>query len=308
MPFEMQRLFDAYIIVDWSAAAKPVMGANSIWVGIRARDARLKFQFSSVNPKTRLDARAFIKEIAQKLIDRGDKLLIGFDFALGYPAGTADAIGLIENGTLPWQAMHNHLSTKVKERPDNSNARFALAAGMNYAMSKGPHPFWGTPKKDQASTLSMKKGEFGAKSFPPEHRIAERWIKANFKANPKSVWQLMGAGAVGSQALLGIPTVAYLRDALPDTRVWPFETGFKSFSSDDLENVSCVMAEIYPSTISVTQNAGEQPDQAQVRALAEHLQTLDSAGQLADAFGPPNTLSSREIDAITREEGWILAK
>ena len=49
----MKRLFDAYIIVDWSAAAKPVTGANSIWVGIRARDARLKFQFNSANPKTR---------------------------------------------------------------------------------------------------------------------------------------------------------------------------------------------------------------------------------------------------------------
>ena len=82
----MNRLFDAYIIVDWSAAAKPVTGANSIWVGIRARDARLKFQFSSANPKTRLEARRFILEIAQKLIARGDRVLIGFDFALGYPS------------------------------------------------------------------------------------------------------------------------------------------------------------------------------------------------------------------------------
>jgi len=307
-PFNMQRLFDAYIVVDWSAAAKPVVGANSVWIGIRARDARLKFHFTSVNPKTRLEARSFIKDIAQKLISRGDKVLIGFDFALGYPAGTADAIGLVENGTLPWQAMHNHLSAKVKERADNSNARFALAAGMNYAMSKGPHPFWGTPKKDQVSTLSMKKGDFGEKSSLPEHRTAEHWIRENFKANPKSVWQLMGAGAVGSQALLGIPTVTYLRETLPAARIWPFETGFKVLTPEDLEDVSCVFAEVYPSTVSITQSPGEQRDQAQVRTLSEHLQTLDSAGQLASAFGPPNTLSSRKIDAITCEEGWILAK
>ena len=35
----MARLFDAYIIVDWSAASKPALGANSIWVGALARDA-----------------------------------------------------------------------------------------------------------------------------------------------------------------------------------------------------------------------------------------------------------------------------
>ena len=40
----MSRLFDAYIMVDWSAASKPVTGKNSIWIGILAKDARLKLQ------------------------------------------------------------------------------------------------------------------------------------------------------------------------------------------------------------------------------------------------------------------------
>ena len=43
----MARLFDAYIIVDWSAAGKPAQGANSVWIGALARDARLKFRFQS---------------------------------------------------------------------------------------------------------------------------------------------------------------------------------------------------------------------------------------------------------------------
>ncbi|MEO1661023.1 MAG: hypothetical protein AAFR51_08550 [Pseudomonadota bacterium] len=304
----MNRLFDAYIIVDWSAAAKPVTGANSIWVGIRARDARLKFQFSSANPKTRLEARHFILDIAQKLISRGDRLLIGFDFALGYPSGTAAAIGLDKDGTPPWQAMHQHLASKVRERDDNSNARFALAAGMNYAISKGPHPFWGAPKKDQASTLSPKKGDFSSPASLAEHRRSEAWIKSAFKANPKSVWQLLGAGAVGSQAMLGIPTVCFLREELPNSRLWPFETGFKTLTSDDLSDTSCVLAEIYPSTLDISPNPGEHLDEAQVRSLAEHLESLDSQGELASAFGPPETLSNAEICEITREEGWILAK
>ena len=304
----MYRLFDAYIIVDWSAAAKPTTGANSIWIGARARDARLKFQFTSANPKTRLEARTLVSELAQKLIARGDKVLIGCDFAFGYPSGTAQAIGLDCDSMQPWQAMYAHLASKVKEREDNSNARFAIAAGLNYAMTKGPHPFWGTTKKDQVSTLAMKKGDFSSAASLPEHRLSEAWIKSQFKASPKTVWQLMGAGAVGSQTLLGIPAVAHLRREIAGAQIWPFETGFKSLTADDLSNTTCVLAEVYPSTLKVTPESGEVLDLAQVRMLSEHLESLDSAGKLASAFGPPNTLSSREIEQITCEEGWILAK
>ncbi|MEO1553222.1 MAG: hypothetical protein AAFR82_04760 [Pseudomonadota bacterium] len=304
----MSRLFDAYIIVDWSAAAKPMVGANAIWIGTLACDARLKFQFSSVNPKTRLAARDLIKAQIEKLTGRGDKVLVGFDFAFGYPAGTAIAANLAQANQPPWRAMYDHLSAKVKERADNSNARFAIAAGLNHAISKGPHPFWGTPKRNQAETLAMKKGDFASAGSLPEHRKAEAWIKTEFKAHPKSVWQLLGAGAVGSQALLGIPTVDYLRREIEGARIWPFETGFKTLHPDDLENVSCVLAEVYPSTVKITPKTGEILDEIQVKTLSKRFESLDSAGDLADAFGPPNTLSGREIDEITCEEGWILAK
>ena len=304
----MRSLFDAYMIVDWSAAAKPVTGANSIWIGIRARDAHLKFRFTCANPKTRLAARHFIKEMAEKLIARGDKLLIGCDFALGYPSGTASAIGLDTSDGAPWRAMQSHLFGKIKEQADNSNARFALAAGMNYAISQGPHPFWGAPKKDRVSTLAETKGDFSANDSLPEFRLAESWIKSTFKARPKSVWQLLGAGAVGSQSLLGIPAVAYLRHEIEGARIWPFELDLAPLTRSALSDVTCVIAEVYPSTLNITPTRGEFADQAQVRTLSEHFQTLDSAGELASAFGGPNTLSSREIDAIMGEEGWILAK
>ena len=204
--------------------------------------------------------------------------------------------------------MYQHLATKVKEKSDNSNARFAIAAGLNYAITKGPHPFWGTTKRDQVSTLAMKKGDFSAKGSLSEHRLSEAWIRSQFKASPKSVWQLLGAGAVGSQSLLGIPTVFEIRENIEGARIWPFETGFKTLTPNDLEQVSCVLAEIYPSTVSTVPKSGEILDQAQVRTLSEHLESLDSAGILADAFGPPDTLSEAEIDEITCEEGWILAK
>ncbi len=304
----MPRLFDAYVIVDWSAAAKPTSGANSIWIGTQARKVDETLQFSNQNPTTRLAAQQVLKDIIEKLVTRGHKVLVGFDFAFGYPAGTAAAAKLPGADDAPWRAMYDHLSAKVEEREDNSNTRFEIAADLNNAISQAPHPFWGTPKSRQTPTLAMKKGDFSAPNSLPEHRKAEAWIKANFKAHPKSVWQLLGAGAVGSQALLGIPTVQYLRREIPGARIWPFETGFKALQSEDLADVSCVFAEIYPSTVQITPKTGEILDEAQVRILSKYLESLDSAGDLADAFGPPDTLSGSEIAEITCEEGWILAK
>ena len=65
----MAALFDAYIMVDWSAAAKPSLGANSIWIGILAKDARLKLQYRGVNIDTRLKARAFLEDFLEKNIE-----------------------------------------------------------------------------------------------------------------------------------------------------------------------------------------------------------------------------------------------
>ena len=303
----MARLFDAYIIVDWSAASKPAQGANSIWIGALARDARLKFQFQAANPSTRLKARDMIASLAERFTARGDKVLVGFDFSLGYPAGTAKAAGLEKAGEPAWKSMFNHLSSKLKDKEDNSNRRFAIAAGINYAISKGPQPFWGAPARDQITTLSGKKGDFAELPLA-EYRIAEAYVRKTFKAKPKSVWQLYGAGSVGSQSLLGIPTVNALTEMLPNSKVWPFETGLQPLDSEALDGTDIVFAEIYPSLVEARPEAGEVIDQAQVRALAHHYYSLDEAGKLGPLFGPPARLESTEIAQITTEEGWILLK
>ena len=302
----MSRLFDAYIIVDWSAASKPATGPNSIWVGVLAKDARLKFQYRGVNIATRLEARAFILDMVQKLNSRGDRILLGFDFSLGYPAGTAAALGLDIGQNPPWQAMHQHLSSKLKDKPDNSNARFAIAAGMNYAISKGAWPFWGVPARDAVSTLGTKKAPAPSGTVLNEWRQSEIFLKKTKRGNPKSVWQLAYVGSVGSQSLMGIPHVHALRAALPTARIWPFETGFKPLSGDQLDGVQTVIAEVYPSVIKPDIQQGEIPDAAQVRAMCGHYCDLDETGKLGPAFGPPKGLDSLHLNEIEGEEGWIL--
>ena len=302
----MARLFDAYIMVDWSAASKPVTGANSIWIGVLARDARLKLQFRAVNIETRLKARAFLEEMTEKLTRRGDRVLIGFDFSLGYPAGTAEALGLKLDGQAPWQAMHAHLASKLKDKPDNSNARYAIAAGMNYAISKGPFPFWGAPARDVVSTLGTAKPDFTGTPLA-EYRLAEQHLRDTGKGQPKSCWQLAYTGSVGSQSLTGIPHVHALRQAWPEARIWPFEfDSAEPLSEENLDGVKIVIAEIYPSLIRTKPESGETADEAQIREIARHYAALDEKGALSAAFSTAKELEPAQNMKIQAEEGWIL--
>lgn len=301
----MARLFDAYIMVDWSAAAKPTLGANSIWIGILAKDARLKLQFKAVNIDTRLKARTFLEDMVAKLTRRGDRVLLGFDFSLGYPAGTAQALGLDLTTRAPWEAMHAHLSSKLKDKADNSNARYAIAAGLNYAISKGPFPFWGAPARDVVSTLASTKPDFAGQPLP-EFRLAESHLKEQKLGQPKSVWQLAYTGSVGSQSLTGIPHVHALRATWPNARIWPFETGTGEMTEDDLEGVEVVIAEVYPSMVKAKAEKGETLDEVQVREIARHYSQLDEKGLLGAAFSTGKSLDEGKIEQIQAEEGWIL--
>ena len=174
----MAPLFDVYIVVDWSAASKPVTGANSIWVGVLSRPGQGPLEFESHNPSTRLAARALILDQVQDHIARGSRVLLGFDFALGYPAGTAKAARLDIDTVPPWRAMHDYLARQVDERPDNSNDRFEIAAQLNAAMTDRAHPFWGAPASKTGPTLAPKKGDFTESGSLPEHRLSEAWIRS----------------------------------------------------------------------------------------------------------------------------------
>ncbi|MGA1342259.1 MAG: hypothetical protein ACO33A_04300 [Hyphomonas sp.] len=301
-------LFDAYIMVDWSAAAKPALGANSIWIGVLSKDARLKLQFKAENIDTRLKARTFLEETVARLTRRGDKVLLGFDFSLGYPAGTAKALGLDTLKKAPWAAMHALLAARYKDKPDNnSRPRFAIAAGLNYTISKGPFPFWGAPPADKATTLSTTRTEFTPDKALAEFRLAEQHLRSVPGASPKSCWQLYGAGSVGSQSLTGIPHVHALRQAWPNSRIWPFEIGEGGpLTPEILEGVEVVIAEIYPSLVKPNPEKGEVADEAQVRQIARYYADLDEKGTLGARFSTAKGLSPDQIALITGEEGWIL--
>ena len=296
----MSRLFSAYVIVDWSAAAKPSTGADSVWIGVAKRDLRFRLTFESFNPPTRAEAEKKLADILDDFKKRGERALVGFDFPLGFPRGFAKALNL--TGEHPWRAVWDQLDKMVKDKADNTNNRFGVGSEINRRMTGGPFPFWGCPPKDALTTLQPKRTRAHGPDDLPEFRHADLAAKG-----AASIWKLYYNGSVGGQAILGIPAARRLKLARGEAvKIWPFETGFKTLTEADLAGVEVVVAEVYPSLYKAQPQPGEVKDQAQVRVTAEHFARLDETGKLGAAFTIGKTAAADvNLDAET-EEGWIL--
>jgi hypothetical protein len=296
----MARLFNAYVIVDWSAASKPTTGADSVWIGVLKRDVRFRLAFEAHNPATRKEAEALLVSILDDRAKQRERTLVGVDFNLGLPRGLAAALKL--PGEAPWRAVWNQIDRMVKDKADNTNNRFGVASEINRRLTGGPFPFWGCPPRDTLTTLQPKRQRPHGPGDIPEFRHTEIAAKG-----AKSVWQLFYNGSVGGQTILGIPVVRRLAEARGERlKVWPFETGWKALSEADLAGVEVVVAEVWPSLIKPTPVAGEVRDLTQIRGLAEHLAKLDEGGKLGDQFAAPKTAPNEVIADVEHEEGWIL--
>lgn len=315
-PPHAKTLFDAHIMVDWSSSSRPVRGENSIWIGWRERSGR-DFEEGCENPPTRSEA---IQRIRNLLTDRfaGKRVLLGFDFAFGYPKGFAKALGLEVEAKPPWRAIFDEFAKGARDGDDNSHNRDEFAAKCNARIGGGgPGPFWGCAAGAVGPNLTM--GRNVHFEFPyaglEEFRATELRAREH-ESNPLSVWQIGMAGAVGGQTIMGIKRLAELRfeseKKLADRlAVWPFETGWSVPDRPD----QVVIAEIFPSVVSLISPSvvsldgdlpGSTRDEIQVRTCARHAAELDAAGDLRACFGPPPGLSAEALKTAAEEEGWIL--
>lgn len=298
----MARLFDAVIIADWTAAETKKLGDQSLWLGVAKRDVRFRLYPETHNVATRAEGEALLASLLADHRKRGDRVLVGFDFCLGFPQGTAGRLGL--KGEPAWSETWKFLAQNVVDKPDNTNNRYQVAAKMNRLMTDQPWPFWGAPAKQTQRWLTATKPTTAHDI--PEFRATEDAARQG-KLQPKSVWQMHGAGAVGGQTLVGVPAVRRLLDkAGPSGAVWPFGTGWRALSAADVEPLSVVVAEVWPSLYPTTPLPGEFKDQAQVRTTAMTLAEMDDKGRLGAAFGPPKGASDELIARVEGEEGWIL--
>ncbi|HSB86203.1 MAG TPA: hypothetical protein VLD86_07845 [Ilumatobacteraceae bacterium] len=278
-------MFDRIVIVDWSSAATPKRGKDSIWTYARGDSA-------AVNHSTRAAAFAALLD----LLRSPGRTLIGLDFPLGYPAGFATAAKL--DGRTPWAATWQYLTDLITDDDRNRNNRWVVAADLNQRL--GELRFWGVPPRHAGNHLTIRKP-----LVLDEFRIVESRLKRHGK-HPFSTWQLLGAGSVGSQTLTGIPVVQRLRqhpDIAERARVWPFETGLTKDPTIHHPD-AIVIAEVWPSAIPHDPSLHHVKDACQVMTLARHYADLDAEDRLAALFEPD--LAPGEAQQVVDEEAWIL--
>ena len=267
--------FDTVIVVDWSARSMPGPrdpAPDSIWIGVAGKGPTEAHYM-----RTRAEATSWLVARLEAEAKAGRRVLAGFDFPFGYPRGFGAGIIGREEPLELWDALAD-----VEDGDDNSNNRWAFAAALNRRFP-GVGPFWGRPAHLDEPGLPTHGNERRDHGMPERRQVEARLPGAS------TVWQLLGAGSVGSQSLLGISRLAALRRHFGEAlSVSPFEA----------PDTRIVLAEVYPSLIADTIAAAREPDEildrAQVRVLAEALAGL----------APP------ELDVMLREgdpvEGWIL--
>jgi precorrin-8X/cobalt-precorrin-8 methylmutase len=283
-------MFDRFVVVDWSANSTPKLGRDSIWVA--QLDAA--GNGSVTNLPTRRQAEAFLGDILAT--EPTLTTLVGVDFSLGYPAGTATALAV--EGT-PWSAMWSLLCENIVDDDRNANNRFAVAGEFNRRLTGTASPFWGCPPSSARRHLTTTKPPGEAPLAP--FRATEAALREQGR-RPFSSWQLFGAGSVGSQSLLGIPVLERLRVRFgARVDVWPFTTGLQSPALDE---GAIVLVEVWPSMRELGDHGDTVRDAAQVRATANWLADTDAADGLGALFTPS---LPRAVERVAvAEEGWVL--
>lgn len=276
-------MFDRIIAVDWSARASPSpLKPSKDAIFICDTGGRKHPEYY----RTRAAAMAAVGQALDDALVRGQRVLVGFDFAFGYPAGFAAAL----TGRADPLGVWDWFSGRIEDAADNANNRFEVAAEVN-DMFPGIGPFWGCPAGVSLPGLPAKG------TLRQGHGMAERRAVEGVVRSAHSVWKLYTTGAVGSQTLLGVPHLARLRRQFGQhLRVWPFEE----------RDAPITVAEIYPSMMRFNyliplakrwpEEAYDILDAQQVRWVCDGFAAI-----AADLWA-----RAMLVQPGAREEGWIL--
>ena len=174
----------------------------------------------------RLEAGRDRASIATHLVGLRDELAIGLDFGFAFPSWYADHLGL-ESAPELWAHVAQY--------------------GESWLTACEP-PFWGRRGRPRpAATLAVL-------------RRAELAVPRTRGIAPKSVFQIGGAGAVGTGTIRGMPLLHQLH--LGGARIWPFASGGLP-----------VVVEIYPRLL--TGGVRKSDPRARAELLASRYPSLD---------------------------------
>jgi hypothetical protein len=183
MPSATHAAVERVIAVDWSGRQEPRDQRKAIWL--------CEWDATGV---VRLEAGRSREEVVAELVrvvQGGARVLIGLDFAFALPAWFTRAHAGGSVSTL-WS---------VVEREGEA------------WLSACEPPFWGRPGRKRPPEDDTR----------PAFRECERTLPAVKAIRAKSVFQIGGAGAVGTGSLRGMPALAQLQRA--GARIWPYDDG-----------------------------------------------------------------------------------
>ena len=175
-----------FVAVDWSGAR--LDGHRRTWLAT----ARLPRAGRDRSVVTRLENGRTREQVVEHLIElasRDPRLVVGLDFAFSFPAWFLRARGL-----------------------DDARAGWDCAAREGETwLAHCPFPFWGRPgarrPRYDAERVAWRETE--------SETVRVRGI------SPKTVFQVGGAGSVGTGSIRGMPSLAALSAA--GFSIWPFD-------------------------------------------------------------------------------------
>lgn len=288
--------FDRALIVDWSGAASPTLGADSCWVASGRLDRPSPVR--TRNLPTRVATMAVLRQRLDEALAAGERTLVAIDVSLGLASGCADTLGF--PGRPRWRALWRVLAERVEDDEHNANNRFAVADAMNAAC--GTRVFWGRPvggRWEQLVHLPNRDVDVPGLAAMPLARL--RACEELAGPGVISSWMLSGRGSVGGQVLTCLPHLEHLVEDLGDqVAVWPF-AGLGD------PGAPIVLAETWFGLWDWSAERHAVRDAKQVAGTLKALRSLgpDGLGRLLD---PPSlaALPARRRRAVLDEEGWTL--
>lgn len=289
-------LFTALIMADWSAASAPgpkKPTKDRCWVGrLDAGQTEPLLEYC----RTRAEARAIIAAWTAEARPNG-KVLVGFDFPFGYPAGS---------GLPGGRALAGQLGEHLQDDDHDRNNRFEIAGALNRLLSPETEgPFWGHPAGREYTGLKPTRPNPWPAAIP-EYRIADQALR---HMGIQTVWKLAYPASVGSQVFTGMASVHRLlqHPAFADAAIWPFETRWEKALAP------VTIAEIWPNlffhppwTEHPAAARHDIRDAQQIAATLLALAEADSQGRIGAMLAAPGDRSGDELAAIEGQEGWIV--
>jgi hypothetical protein len=286
---EMVKAFDKFIAIDWSGALRNYDGIAVATCRTGHGAPRL------VAPPEKYWTRSSIASWLKNRLDRKEPLLIGLDFAFGFPFDDATGyLGGLARGVDDIFGLWSLIEEKSCGDPDFGCLRFITCPEYKRLFwTRGPQPHDWINRK----------------------RHTELACAAATSTHPDTLYKMIGSKQVGKASVSGMRVLHHIRSCMGDrVAIWPFDRVQTS-----------VMVEIYPTMFrkmatksvaklrslsdlnSALNKVASEPIRGFARELSDHeTDALISAAGLRKIAANPNVWSCPRIRAaLVQREGWI---